>query len=169
MMTAEDKSIYGQIKTKGEQLAELVKMAENIQNNNDKNAAEAYHRGLDDAWEAARKIIHMPEGELLNIFTECYSAVCTALQVILKYDASEAIEKLKAYEEKQKADDEIKVGDEVEPIYTYITGVVTLIDGDIIYILWRDGSSISAMKLKEVTKTGRHFDIASILEDMRND
>jgi len=67
-----------------------------------------YQRGLDDAWEAARKIIHMPEGDLLNIFTECYSAVCTALQVLLKYDAAEAIAKLKAYEEKQKADDEIE-------------------------------------------------------------
>ena len=48
-----------------------------------------------------RKIIHMPEGDLLNIFTECYSAVCTALQVLLKYDAAEAIEKLKAYEQEQ--------------------------------------------------------------------
>lgn len=63
--------------------------------------------GMCEAWEAARNIIHMPEGDLLNIFTECYSAVCTALQVLLKYDASEAIAKLKAYEEKQKADDGI--------------------------------------------------------------
>ena len=72
---------------------------------------EFYQKGLGDAWEAARKIIHMPEGDLLNIFTECYSAVCTALQVLLKYDASEAIAKLKAYEDKQK--DRIEVGDEV--------------------------------------------------------
>ena len=66
-------------------------------------------------------------------------------------------------------DDKIEVGDEVKPFYTDITGVVTLIDGDTIYVLWRDGSSTSTLKLKEVTKTGRHFDIASILEDMRND
>ena len=73
---------------------------------------EAYDSGYDDAkggyengfengmivaWDAARKIIRMPEGDLLNVFTECYSAVCTALQVILKYDAAEAIDKLKAY------------------------------------------------------------------------
>ena len=43
------------------------------------NRQAEYRRGLNDAWEAARKIIHMSEGELLNIFTECYSAVCTAL------------------------------------------------------------------------------------------
>ena len=51
---------------------------------------------------------------------------------------------------KPQEDDDIKVGDEVKPFYTDIPGVVTLIDGDTIYILWRDGSSTSAMKLKEV-------------------
>ena len=61
-----------------------------------------YEQGLADAWEAARKIIHMPEGDLLNIFTECYSAVCTALQVLLKYDASEAIEKIRQYEQEKE-------------------------------------------------------------------
>ena len=61
----------------------------------------AYQKGLEDAWEAARKIIHMPEGDLLNIFTECYSAVCTALQVLLKYDASECIEKIRQYEQEK--------------------------------------------------------------------
>ena len=64
-------------------------------------------------------------------------------------------------------DDKIEVGDEVKPFYTDITGVVTLIDGDTIYVLWRDGSSTSTLKLKEVTKTGRHFDIQKILEGMK--
>ena len=63
--------------------------------------------------------------------------------------------------------DKIEVGDEVKPFYTDITGVVTLIDGDTIYVLWRDGSSTSTLKLKEVTKTGRHFDIEKILEAMK--
>lgn len=66
-------------------------------------------------------------------------------------------------------DDKIEVGDEVKPFYTDITGVVTLIDGDTIYVLWRDGSSTSTLKLKEVTKTGRHFDIEKILEEMKHD
>ena len=74
---------------------------------------EAYQRGLDDAWEAARKICLGKEdggisnGELLEIFK--VGSDYTALK---KYSASEVIEKLKAYEEKQKADDEIKVGGE---------------------------------------------------------
>ena len=129
----------------------------------------AYQRGLNDAWEAARKIIHMPEGDLLNIFTECYSAVCTALQVLLKYDAAEAIEKLKAYEEKQKADGEIKVGDEV--IYNGTTKcIVVRPEDDERYasLFDSDGTHYSADH-RECKKTGRHFDIQKILEDMRHD
>lgn len=122
----------------------------------------AYQRGLEDAWEAARKIIHMPEGDLLNIFTECYSAVCTALQVLLKYDASEAIAKLKAYEDKQK--DRIEVGDEVEAAFG--TAVVTYCEEESVGYLYSTGST-GFDEPRNVKKTGRHFDIASILESMR--
>lgn len=141
--------------------------------NNDKVgkelAKDIYQRGLNDAWEAARKIVRMSEGDLLNIFTECYPAVCTALQVLLKYDASEAIEKLKAYEEKQKADDKIEVGDEVRRKSASENergGIVTKDWEDSYFIMWTDGSSGKWDKDK-VVKTGRHFDIASILEDMK--
>lgn len=135
---------------------------------------DAYQRGLDDAWEAARKIADMwtriDNDELLAIFgiTERIGH-STIRSIFEKQTANEAMLELEAYEEKQKADDEIKVGDEVKPSYSDITGVVTLIDDDTIYVLWRDGSSTGILKLKEVTKTGRHFDIASILEDMRHD
>ena len=127
-----------------------------------------YQRGLDDAWEAARKIIHMPEGDLLNIFTECYSAVCTALQVLLKYDAAEAIAKLKAYEEKQKTDDEIKVGDEVEVAEKGIKFFVTKIydaDGTVGGIN-KDGE-VRYWSRSLVKRTGRNIDIPKILEEMR--
>ena len=129
---------------------------------------EAYQRGLEDAWEAARKIIHMPEGDLLNIFTECYSAVCTALQVLLKYDAAEAIDKIKAYEDKQKEDDSIKVGDEVAtrgsiPGNTFL---VTKVTESTAYGISNDGSWNFYNK-DSVTKTGKHYDIQSILEAMR--
>ena len=125
-----------------------------------------YQLGLDDAWEAARRIIHMPEGDLLNIFTECYSAVCTALQVLLKYDASEAIEKLKAYEEKQKAEDEIKVGDEVRHDRGW-TAVVTSIDNVGFSVMDYNGEVASYSDIGKFKKTGRHFDIPKILEEMK--
>ena len=123
--------------------------------------------GKCEAWEAARKIIHMPEGDLLNIFTECYSAVCTALQVLLKYDASECIEKIQAYEQ-----EEIKVGDEVElkcgvrPAI-YMQGTK---GSDEIYLLFNDGSCGVHSKSEIERKTGRHFhEIATVLEQMREE
>ena len=132
----------------------------------------AYQRGLEDAWESARKIIHMPEGDLLNIFTECYSAVCTALQVLLKYDASEAIAKLKAYEDKQK--DRIEVGDEVE---RYVDGRY---DGRAMFLaedgyrwtclFWTGcGYTTLSYPKSQFKRTGRHYEIEPILEGVRNE
>ena len=68
----------------------------------EKGYNDGYDTGLSHAWEAARKIIHMPEADLLNLFTECYSAVCTSVQVFLKYDASECIEKIRQYEQEKE-------------------------------------------------------------------
>jgi hypothetical protein len=139
----------------------------------EKVAKENYKAGLSDAWDAARRIIRMPEGDLLNVFTECYSAVCTALQVILKYGASEVIEKLKSYEQEQDA--EIKVGDEVAfhhddgrpdtvVVVTYIgqDGFIDGMDGR--------GTQYAHKNPKKWTKTGRTFpEIVSVLEKMRGE
>ena len=135
---------------------------------------DAYKRGLEDAWGAARKIVRMPEGDLLNIFTECYSAVCTALQVLLKYDTSEAIAKLKAYEEKQKADSEIKVGDEV---YAYTPSgktrpfvIIKIYDEDGVKYysgINADGNHVQGGL--NYIKTGRHFPhVAELLKEMQS-
>lgn len=80
--------------------------------NNDKVgkelAKDIYQRGLNDAWEAAGKLILNPnEGgitvtDLFAIFGE------RSIQSAFKScSASEAITKLKAYEEKQKVDEDI--------------------------------------------------------------
>lgn len=76
-----------------------------------------YQQGLDDTWEAAKKIFGyefdggLPVDELRNAFGFKSGPFCTA-DILRTNTASEAIAKLKAYEEQQKAD-EIKVGDEV--------------------------------------------------------
>ena len=75
---------------------------------------KAYDRGLDDAWNMARKIIqyavdggYSPDA-LREIFGE------SIIQLIFKHNtAAEALAKIKAYEDKQKQDAEIKVGDEI--------------------------------------------------------
>ena len=127
---------------------------------------EAYRRGLEDAWEAARKIIRMPDGDILDLFPDCYASVCTAVQAILKYDASEAIAKLKAYEDKHSG--RIEVGDEVvtRGLIPGNTFFVTKVTESSVYGISNDGSWNFYNK-ESVTKTGKHYDIASILEAMR--
>ena len=135
-----------------------------------KEIDEAYQRGLDDAWEAARKIsvIELNGGLRGNELMKIYGT----MDIHKIYDdntASEAIEKLKAYEE-QKADGEIKVGDTVNIKGTSRKngdGIVTKSwDNDRYFIMWADGTG--GIWAKEcIEKTGRHFDIPKILEGMK--
>ena len=64
-----------------------------------------YQRGLEDAWEAARKVGHC---KLWDDYTKDTGkpSVC-AVAVLDHYTAYEAIAKLKAYEEKKSEEDEI--------------------------------------------------------------
>ena len=132
----------------------------------DKAKNEAYQRGLEDAWWAARKIVcdeSFDWNTLLHIFDS------RSFEIIFRnFSASEAVAKLKAYEEKQ--DDKIEVGDEVKwhsnvVVVTrlYKDGVLDWCDG-----ISKDGRAFHVLA-ENVRKTGRHFDIASILEDMRHD
>ena len=72
----------------------------------------AYQQGLNEAWEAARKIGHASQMQLKEMGFEFNSNEWfynPSWYVVMNYTAAEAIEKIKAYEEKQKADGEIKV------------------------------------------------------------
>ena len=119
----------------------------------------AYQRGLNDAWECARELYL--NGACKDLFGEYFNTF------IKNYTAQEAIAKLKAYEEKQKADDEIKVGDEV--IYNGTTKcIVVRPEDDERYASLIDGNGTHhCADHCECKKTGRHFDIASILEAMK--
>ena len=131
----------------------------------------AYQRGLDEAWKAARRIsvIELNGGlagkELMKIYG--------TMDIHKIYDdntASEAIAKLKAYEEKQKADDKIEVGDEVEVTKSGMKFFVTKIyeeDGTV-GGLNKDGE-VRYWSRSLVKRTGNHFDIPKILEAMKHD
>lgn len=130
----------------------------------------AYQRGLNDAWEAARKIIEMTDPPYWGVFNEYKD------DLFGKISASEAIEKLKIYEEKQKVDDEIKIGDEVESLYDDRT----IVENTIPWIVTKIREGYKGKKsyygidaegtLRNndfVRKTGRHFDIDKILKQMK--
>ena len=65
-----------------------------------------YQQGLYDAWEAIIKIALIPYAERSEIF----DGQQDILSIVQKFSPSEVIDRIKAYEEQQKAD-EIKVGD----------------------------------------------------------
>lgn len=117
-----------------------------------------YDKGLEDAWECVKKLYL--SGMSKELFGRYFNAF------IQEYSARQAIEMLKAHE--QKKDDKIEVGDEVE----------VLNSGNKYLIAWFAGTSLCGfahdgvtcrLQPSDVRKTGRHFDIDKILEEMRND
>ena len=132
----------------------------------EKKKDEAYKRGLSDAWEAARKIHRMPDGDILDLFPDCYASVCTAAQAILKYDASEAIAKIKECEDGKQ---EYRVGDEFENGVGRKFVVLKMDGKEIDRYIDGDGKTyVMKEKYRVMRKTGRSFpEIASALEKMR--
>lgn len=129
-----------------------------------------YQQGLDDAWECMKAIAFLNKPRDMRDFFGC----STLGDVLIDYTASEAIEKLKAYEERQKAD-EIKVGDEVcfvfaggETIEPFIVFSIKDDNGKKYYegIQTSDGRWVSG-GLKYY-KTGRHFQqVAELFKAMK--
>ena len=129
----------------------------------DMREAVSYQKGLDDAWEAARKIAQQWEED---VDSEHRVVIDDSIRVTLdSMTASEAIAKLKAYEE-QKADDEIKVGDEVEVLNSGSKYLIAWISGTSLCGFAHDGVTCR-LQPSDVRKTGRHFDIAKILGEMK--
>ena len=130
---------------------------------------EEYQRGLDDAWEAARKIVctQQEEGLGRKMLDTMFGDALDRSEIMFTYSAQEAIDKIKAYEDKQK--DRIEVGDEVvwnDGTTLTVTRVHKLDDDEWCDGMDEDGRMYGVLK-NNVRKTGKHYDIASILEAMR--
>jgi hypothetical protein len=134
---------------------------------NQKAVDDAYMRGLVDAWEAAKKMFSsMTDSDIEKAFpTEWDNG---GFKALMNLRPQEAISKLKAYEE-QKAD-ELKVGDEVD--WSGDRFIVTRIYQPLVDKrcngIAKDGSVYMDVVCDRLTKTGRHFDIDKILEEMRS-
>ena len=128
-------------------------------------AEEAYKDGIkdgrDEAWEAARKIVEMPDPPYWEVFDEYKN------DLFGKVTVSEAIEKLKAYEEKQKADEDVKRGDILRNKTNGLTYIVTLASDYGYVLLGNDGNCATTCITNTFEKTGKHFDIDKILEEMK--
>lgn len=136
----------------------------------------AYERGLNDAWECARKMVLSDEdggialSDILKIFG------MTQYSAIKRFSASEAIAKLKEYEEKQKPveDAEIKVGDEViycgGGAHDGSVGVVLGTEKDWVEVRFKSSWNCVGVYKDALTKTNRHFSqIEEVLEQMKGE
>lgn len=135
----------------------------------------AYECGLNDAWECVKKIFDMDGDTAKELFGDFLVD-----HISRQFTASEAIAKIKEYEEKQKQeDDEIKIGDEIKNKWG-TRGVVVEIapqyNGATVYsVLWRNAERRCLDKSDwdsyEVwKKTGRHFSqIEEVLEQMKGE
>lgn len=126
---------------------------------------KAYERGLNDAWECARKMCCMePEERLL-----AFDVSGNHLAILSDLTAPKAMEKLKAYEEKQKQTEDIKVGDEVT--HDGAKFIVLNIDSQTsVYCLDTRGRTPIFTNIHNLTKTGRHFDtIPEVLKQMNRE
>ena len=127
---------------------------------------EAYQRGLEDAWEAARKLFSsMADSDIEKAFPIEWNN--GGFKALMNLQPQEAIAKLKAYEDKHS--DRIEVGDEVKHHFQGY-GVVTRIkevNGKTHYnAVWSNGNT-GYYRFDDLKKTGKHYDIASILGAMR--
>ena len=134
----------------------------------------AYQRGLDEAWGAVRKIVEMwdtiDNDELLAIFgITAKIGKSTIGTLFKKQTASEAITKLKAYEEEQN--DKFEFGDEIIDS-SGVKGCVVSKDNEgssTMYALF-DGCRVPQyVTQSNYRKTGKHYDIDRILDEIKGD
>lgn len=125
-----------------------------------------YQQGLNDAWGTIIKIALIPYAER----SETFDGQQDILSIMQKFSPSEVTAKLREYEQ-QKADDEIKVGDEVRNKNHNVgwTAVVVQIDGDTIYLMGKTGT-VADYRSIFFEKTGRHFpQVEELLKAMQGE
>ena len=130
-------------------------------------AEKVYQSGLNDAWEVARKIVHLQ-------WDGAWAGVDEVEKWFDTYSASEAIEKIRQYEQEQK--EKITKGDvvriksapEVEILVTCADGghvsriALTEVDDNC-----KIGDQYTDIVIHNVEKTGRHYEIAEVLQKMK--
>ena len=136
-----------------------------------------YECGLNDAWEAAKKIVSVgsTDKKMNEIFGDDFYYMSLSA-FFKKYSVYEVMSKIKEYEEKQekqvKEEEKFKVGDEV--ITNEITDerrfVVLGIDKGGWYNLWclDNGLTYDSICSKDLIKTGRSFpQLAELFKQMK--
>jgi hypothetical protein len=141
---------------------------ENNKSDTESRVAELMEIGRNEAWEAAKKL-----SDSKNVNEILDDTIVYCVNIFERHTASEAIEKLRAYEEKKKQekDNKIHVGDEVYLLDVNYLSIVTSIDD---YYGVEKATCITqngkwyVNTISELHKTGRHFpEIAEVLKKLQ--
>ena len=120
-----------------------------------------YQKGLDDAWDAAKKLAMMDTET-----SEDVTGYFGLFRIMENLTPGEAISKLRAYEEEKS---KIHVGDEVRRISDGVKYVVVDPKNEFGRACGFSMNGIWYGELHDaLRKTGRHFDIELILEGMQS-
>lgn len=136
---------------------------EEADSNQRENAVYEYERGLNEAWECAKKLRHMDYSTLYEVFkgddVVIHNIQVKGLEAVFeKYSASEVITKIKEHEESKKQADEIKVGDEVDVPQLDCKGIVIAeANKETILVLSEYMDGLLRTEKHNVKKTGRYF------------
>lgn len=121
-------------------------------------AEDGYNNGLNDMWEAITLISELYHNNIEDIFGY------KTLNDVIKYNsAKDFIKKIKSYDKQRKSKEFIKIGDEV--INKDRKGIVidtfslNFDNNKEQFVVVLFGAHVSSLCLKEVEKTGKHFDI----------
>lgn len=122
---------------------------------------KTYEQGLQDAWELAKKVWTNDDRENQEMFGTL------VVKDIFSFAPQEALAKLKAYEEEK----EIKVGDVVKVENEKVLFVVLAIYGNDVwsYKIGDNRLPLQSLTMDMITKTGKHIDIAGLLEQIKGE
>ena len=150
-----------------DKLQKYDKYAENLERNHEvlKIFEEKYNKGLNDAWELARKIVLKAEmgGICYDDFKKIFG-VGDYASVLRTLSPQQALAKIEAYEESKA----IKVGDVVFNDREDVKAVI--IDSSIAEGTWQvytEDCCVELWKECEFKKTGKTVDIEHLLEQIR--
>ena len=132
-----------------------------------------YQQGLDEAWECAKKIFGyetyggLPLDELRNVFGVKGVPFCTA-DILRTNTASEALAKIKAYEEQQEQNRRIMFGDKLLTKKDHLYGVALSNEVNGSVYVWREDCVAYESSPQEWRKTGENIpQVAELLKAMK--
>ena len=129
-----------------------------------------YSKGLNDAWEAARKIV-LPTrdgGISWSVLKKMFPNADISSDILKEYGAGSAVRRLDEFENLHS----FKVGDEVKSDTGGLTMVVTYIDfqGHLYGLDKSCGCTVSCKEPAHFVKTGRRYEeLDKLMEAFRND